>query len=101
MAKKKYKARQCESDSPLGLKMKDKITGFEGIAIARTDYLYGCNQYHIKPQVVKDGATSSAVSFDYLQLEIVGKGVYKEPVEEPEESEDKPGGIHPDCPVIF
>lgn len=34
----------------LGLKAKDKITGFEGIITARCEYLTGCNQYCLTPQ---------------------------------------------------
>lgn len=95
---KKHKITQCEEDSPLGLLMKDKVTGFEGIAIAKSDFLFGCTQFHIKPQVVKDGKLESAIAFDYLQLEIIGNGVYK-PIKPKKDNVD--GGIHPDSPNIF
>jgi hypothetical protein len=31
----------------LGMKAKDSITGFEGIIIARIEYLTGCQQYQL------------------------------------------------------
>lgn len=96
--KKKFKVQQCDEDAPLGLLMRDKVTGFQGIAIATTDYLFGCRQYHIKPQVVKDGKLESAIAFDYLQLEIIGTGIYKP--DKPKTDTDD-GGIHPDTPDIF
>ena len=33
----------------LGEKVKDTITGFTGIATARTDYLYGCIRVEVEP----------------------------------------------------
>jgi hypothetical protein len=33
----------------LGKKVKDKITGFEGIATSKHIYLTGCNQYAVQP----------------------------------------------------
>ena len=37
----------------LGIKVRDKVTGFEGIATARIKYLNGCNTVlNQKPQVM-------------------------------------------------
>lgn len=95
---KRYKVEKVEEDSPLGLLMKDKITGFKGIAIARIDYLYGCTNFSLKnTSISKDGKVESAVTFDYLQLEIVGNGVYKK---EKPKKDNETGGCHPDMPVI-
>lgn len=35
----------------LGLKLRDLMTGFEGIAMSRVEYLNGCVQYCLKPEV--------------------------------------------------
>ena len=35
--------------------VRDKVTGFEGIIIARTDYIFGCNRYYVQPKVGPDG----------------------------------------------
>ena len=39
----------------LGSKVRDSITGLEGIATARTEYLYGCVRITITPTELKDG----------------------------------------------
>jgi hypothetical protein len=42
----------------LGKLAVDKVTEFEGIITARTQYLYGCDQYCFVPSV-KDGEASA------------------------------------------
>jgi hypothetical protein len=60
----------------LGQKVRDVITGFEGIATARVEYLNGCIQYCVKQQkLAKDGAVRDGVYFDHAQLKVVGDGV--------------------------
>lgn len=34
---------------PLGKKVRDKVTGFEGIASGRITYLTGCSRYIVTP----------------------------------------------------
>jgi hypothetical protein len=34
----------------LGENLKDKVSGFKGICIARADYLTGCRQYKVRPR---------------------------------------------------
>lgn len=58
----------------LGKKVKDKITNFEGIATARIEYLYGCNQIGINPTVDKDGKLREISWFDEGRVEIIGEG---------------------------
>jgi hypothetical protein len=82
---------------PLGTLMRDKVTGWEGIAVAKVTYMNGCVQYGLKPQHLdKDGKTMDAPTFDCEQLEVIGQGIApKEPVEK------KPtGGVMPDTPKI-
>ena len=38
----------------LGTKVRDNITGLEGIAIARCEYLNGCIQIQIQPQKLQE-----------------------------------------------
>ena len=59
----------------LGSKVRDTITGFTGIAIARTEWMYGCARITIKPQELKDGATIEAESFDEQQVVLVQEDV--------------------------
>lgn len=57
----------------LGSKCRDKLTGFAGIAVARTQWLYGCERYTIQPEKLdKDGKVLDTVTFDEPQLEVVG-----------------------------
>ena len=47
----------------------DSLSGFTGIATARSDYLYGCIQVQLNPQTLgKDGLPGKAQWFDEPQL---------------------------------
>ena len=75
----------------LGAKVKDKISGLEGIATARIEYLNGCIQYAISPPVDKDGNIRKDWWIDEQQLEEL------EPKEETvtqltNKKKEKPGG---------
>lgn len=61
----------------LGNEVKDKISGFRGIAISRCEYLYGCVRVGVQPKAIKKDASSpnDAIYFDEPQLELVGKGI--------------------------
>jgi hypothetical protein len=60
----------------LGDKVKDKITGFEGIATSRTVYINGCVRIGIQPvKLSKEGKTQEADYFDEGQIEIIKAGV--------------------------
>ena len=55
----------------LGNKAKDKITGFVGIAVARTEYLTGCTRISLQSPELHDGKPQDWVGFDEDQLELV------------------------------
>ena len=59
----------------LGDRVKDKITGFTGIAQAKTEWLYGCIRFTIAPEATKDGKVPDNHTFDAEQLEVVKKQV--------------------------
>ena len=52
----------------LGKKVKDKITGFEGVVTGRVEYLTGCNQCLVQPKVGKDGGFKDSQWFDEQRL---------------------------------
>jgi len=52
----------------LGQKCKDKVTGFEGVAIGHVRYISGCNQVLLSPPVGKDGAHRESHWFDEQRL---------------------------------
>lgn len=78
----------------LGKKLKDKITGFEGIAVAHCKYLTGCDQYGLQPPL-RDGKIEPSQWFDEGRLEVVGEGVTAESVAGP-----KNGGPNRDAPSL-
>lgn len=62
----------------LGSRVRDIYTGFEGIAIGRTDWLYGCSRIAIESTTLdKDGKVMDAQWFDEQRIEVVKK---KQPI---------------------
>jgi len=58
----------------LGNKVKDVVTGFTGIATAKTDYLNGCQQITITGKV-SDSGEVKIFDVDVKQVKYVGKGL--------------------------
>jgi hypothetical protein len=52
----------------LGTQVTDKISGFTGVAIARTEFLNGCVRVGVQARVDKDGKVPEAEWFDEVQL---------------------------------
>lgn len=86
------------NDTPLGTRMRDRVTSFEGIAVAKVIFLNGCVQFSLKPdRLDKDGKTMEANTIDSQQLEVVNEGINKTKKVE----EKKPtGGDMPDAPDL-
>ncbi len=57
----------------LGQRVRDKVTGFTGIAVARIEYLNGCIQIQVKPKATKKGKMPDGASIDIEQIEILDK----------------------------
>ena len=55
----------------LGDKVKDKIRGFTGTAVARTEFLNGCIQYNIIPRGSKSNKMPEEMSIGAQSLEVV------------------------------
>jgi hypothetical protein len=64
-----------EKQIKLGQKVRDMVTNYEGIAIARVEYLNGCIQYCVKPTISQDGKMPEGEYIDYQQLEIIDNGI--------------------------
>lgn len=62
----------------LGDKLKDKVSGIEGICTARIEYLNGCVQWAIHPKMSKDGKNES-YWIDEQQIERLGSGLNVQP----------------------
>jgi hypothetical protein len=63
----------------LGMEVRDKVTGFKGIAVAETTWLNGCVRWMLQPKMGKDGKIPESAQFDEPQLEVVGKGISEGP----------------------
>ncbi len=55
----------------LGNKVRDSLTGFEGIAIGRTEWMYGCTRIGIDPVGLHDGKPIDTQWFDEQRVELV------------------------------
>lgn len=56
--------------SLLGLKVKDRVTGFEGIVASLSFDLYGCIQAVVNPGLDKDGKQRDQAYYDVSRLEV-------------------------------
>lgn len=57
----------------LGNEVKDIMTGFSGIAVARTDWLFGCSRILIEPTKLNKGNPIEAVWYDEQRVQVVKK----------------------------
>jgi hypothetical protein len=76
----------------LGVKARDKVTGFEGIVGARVEYLNGCVRYELIPRVDKDGKSREPEYYDEARLEVIS---YEKAVSV---KKSATGGYQPDPP---
>ena len=78
---------------PLGAVAQDTISGFEGVVVARTEWLYGCVRLVLQPQELHEGQPVEAQTFDEPQLiQMTG-----DPVAVKEKKKKvRPGGPRPD-----
>jgi hypothetical protein len=71
-----YEGRTTMDHVNLGDLVKDRISGYEGVAIAKIQYLTGCDQVGIKPRGTKpDGGTFDTLYFDAPFVEVLEKDV--------------------------
>lgn len=76
----------------LGDKVKDRVTGFEGVVVGRTEWLNGCVRLSVQPEGVdKDKKVFAMEAFDEHQLVVTkanhvvrGHLVQRVPTTEPE-----------------
>ena len=55
----------------LGDTVKDTISGFSGVVVARTEWLNGCIRICVQPKALHDGKPIDNHTFDLEQLELV------------------------------
>lgn len=77
----------------LGDLVRDQISGFQGVAVGRTEWLYGCVRITVAARGLdKDGKPFDSQTFDEDQCEIVENGSMQAP------SKDRTGGPRPNAP---
>lgn len=74
----------------LGNTVKDRITGFKGIATARIEYLNGCIQFCVRPKVEKGNKIIEEQYIDIDELEFINEGIALQ--------KTNSGGYQRDCP---
>lgn len=74
----------------LGNKVRDLITGYEGVATAKVEYINGCIQYCVKPKIGADGKMPDPEYIDSQQLEVIEAEVKMK--------SSPTGGPQRDCP---
>ena len=57
----------------LGTTARDTLSGFEGVLVARTEWLYGCVRVGLAGGVDKEGVPRDPFWFDEAQVEVVPK----------------------------
>jgi len=55
----------------LGIKVRDKVSGFVGVIDSRTEWLNGCKRYSVQPPVDKDGKHLNGLYIDEQQIEVI------------------------------
>lgn len=55
----------------LGLKGRDIVTKFTGVVVGKVEYMTGCSQYLLVPEVDKDGKIHDGCWFDVQRVERV------------------------------
>jgi len=81
---------------PLGMQLRDRVSGLTGINIARLEFLNGCIQYGLKGKVGTDGKPVEGIFVDSQQIEVIGQGIAPK---QPAAKKDT-GGVMPDTPRI-
>ena len=67
-----------------GETLKDKISGVQGVVMARGDYLTGCNRYGLMKQgLTEKGGLHEWIWLDESRLELVDVGVVVLAVDDP------------------
>ena len=75
-----------------GMLCRDKVTGFEGVAIGCMATLYNSDLYALEPLVKKNNKSQNYEWFDVGRLEILSRRVTPEEVSDNSSGEKKTGG---------
>jgi len=82
----------------LGQKVRDIVTGLEGIAVSRIEYLNGCIQYGIETESEDGNKLNKTEYLDEGRLKVIDSSIVTEQLEEKEEEEVDNGGVMHNAP---
>ena len=84
----------------LGSKVRDVVSGFKGVAVARYQFLHGCTRYCVQPPIDNDGRIPDNQTFDEPQLKVTAKPTteMKKSINETLNVKAKTGGPAPYTP---
>lgn len=80
-----------------GETLRDKVTGFQGVVMARTDYFTGCVHCGLCSRTLKDGKPIEWEWFDETRLILVSD--IEKVLREPGQATDV-GGMFPNAPKM-
>jgi hypothetical protein len=80
----------------LGNKVRCIVSGFEGIAAARVEYLNGCTQYCVVP-AARDNKKEDGIYIDHQQLEVIEGGIEIDPANTGGPQLDTPASTYRGC----
>lgn len=63
----------------LGDRVKDRISGFSGIVVSRSEAIFGCNRYWVEPEQMHDGKPIDGRWFDEESIEVIQAGAVVRP----------------------
>ncbi len=55
----------------MGKRVRDKVTGLEGVVTGKATYITGCDQVCVQPKVDKDGKYTEGRWIDITRVEVV------------------------------
>ena len=79
----------------LGDLVKDIVTGFQGVATTRSEYINGCVQYYVRPQKLHEGKRIDGCWLDEGQLKVVERAAVTVTATSPARPKSPGGGVRP------
>lgn len=67
----------------LGQRVRDKVTGFSGVAVGTAQHITGCDTVGVNPGIDKDGKLGDTQWFDWTRLEVIDARSVMDPAEIP------------------
>jgi hypothetical protein len=87
-----------KNEVQLGDRVKDRVTGFQGIVVARSEYLHGCRRVGVQSEKLEEGKPTEAQWFDEPQVDVVKPAVHAGFEAKPAAAAPRRGGPQPTPP---